>query len=299
MNTNTSHAADVSRAATALGRTVSSAEQVAGSVANLDLLLRLDDDGSVIMKVAPVDELRREVWVCRRLVGAGLPVPEVLAHDLDHDRPFLIMDVVPGAASDAASVATEAGRVMRTVHDVELDGFGLIDLDGERVRGRYASWAESLAAEAAGAGELVAAGLLDAEVAGRAVSVATGPLTRYDGAGVLLHRDLKVQHLFGLDGRLTSIIDWGDAAAGDPAYDLARLSMAGESIMAAFGAGYGRPAPSPDRLAAYRVALSLAAMIYELRAGGDWFDVYRGRLLDDLRRLDPLRSATSGPPAVG
>ena len=113
----------------------------------------------------------------------------------------------------------------------------------------------------------------------------------YSGPGVLLHNDLKPDHIFGRDhGRtfgLAAIIDWGDARVGDPAADLARLSMARPGVTAAFLDGYGGPIDTDlhDRLARYRLCWNVGALSYEHRAGGDWFEVYRARILDDITFL--------------
>jgi aminoglycoside phosphotransferase (APT) family kinase protein len=40
---------------------------------------------------------------------------------------------------------------------------------------------------------------------------------------VVAHADLGAEHILELDGTLTGIIDWSDAAITDPALDLARL----------------------------------------------------------------------------
>ena len=44
-------------------------------------------------------------------------------------------------------------------------------------------------------------------------------------APALLHRDLEAQHVLVLraSGRVTGVIDWGDASVGDPAFDFAGL----------------------------------------------------------------------------
>jgi aminoglycoside phosphotransferase (APT) family kinase protein len=114
----------------------------------------------------------------------------------------------------------------------------------------------------------------------------------YDGPAALLHHDLKEAHLFGVAGSgggrsLGAVIDWGDATVGDPAADLARLSMAGPAATAAFLEGYGLPLTDhlADRLARYRLVWNTRSLTCELRAGGDWFDAYRTGITDDLRRL--------------
>ena len=50
---------------------------------------------------------------------------------------------------------------------------------------------------------------------------------------MFIHGDLGAEHVFVDDGRITGVIDWGDAAIGDPDLDLGRLmrdfgSIAGE-----------------------------------------------------------------------
>lgn len=73
------------------------------------------------------------------------------------------------------------------------------------------------------------------------------------------------------------IIDWGDACAGDPRFDLGRMSMAGGTALRAFLSGYGLPvtAELSQAFTAYRLVWNLDALLYEYRAGGDWFDCYR------------------------
>lgn len=87
--------------------------------------------------------------------------------------------------------------------------------------------------------------------------------------------------------RLSGIIDWGDATVGDPLADLARLSMTGPDALTAFAAGYGVALTPAVRevLARYRVLWNVVALSYEYRAGGDWFDVYRQRIVDDVGLL--------------
>ena len=139
---------------------------------------------------------------------------------------------------------------------------------------------------------LVAAGVLDEPLADAARDlVSVEELLSYRGPGVLLHNDLKPAHLFGVsDGRrrhLSAIIDWGDASVGDPAADLARLSMSGPAVTTAFLEGYGVQINTElsERLARYRLLWNIGALSYEYRAGGDWFDAYRIRIRDETAQL--------------
>ncbi|MEV6113186.1 aminoglycoside phosphotransferase family protein [Streptomyces sp. NPDC052109] len=68
-------------------------------------------------------------------------------------------------------------------------------------------------------------------------------LTAQPGTAVLVHHDLKGEHLVvSADGRVRGVLDWTDAALGDPAEDIAGLVLAvgsGAAVRAATLAGYG------------------------------------------------------------
>lgn len=56
---------------------------------------------------------------------------------------------------------------------------------------------------------------------------------------VLTHRDLQAGHIF-IDGdRVTAVIDWGDAAIGDPLYDVAVLTVRHQAHLDDVVVGYG------------------------------------------------------------
>jgi aminoglycoside phosphotransferase (APT) family kinase protein len=79
---------------------------------------------------------------------------------------------------------------------------------------------------------------------------------------LVLHGDLHMRHvLVDADGRATGVIDWGDAAAGDPSVDLSigYASLAGEA-RAAFLDAYG-PVDGLTELRARVVAVSLGAAL--------------------------------------
>lgn len=83
------------------------------------------------------------------------------------------------------------------------------------------------------------------------------------------------------------MIDWGDACAGDPRLDLARMSMAGPTAFATFMSGYGIGlTPALNRsLACYRMVWHIDNLAFEHRAGGDWFDHYRAGIAAAVQEL--------------
>ena len=93
-----------------LGAAVTSVERVRGSVANQDFAVDLVDGARFVLKAGPAAEMAAEAWTCQRLIGLCVPVPEVIAVDLDPTKlglPFLIMTFVEGMPSaDAESLET-------------------------------------------------------------------------------------------------------------------------------------------------------------------------------------------------
>jgi aminoglycoside phosphotransferase (APT) family kinase protein len=282
--------------AAATGREPTTVRQVPGSIANVDFVADLAGASAVVLKTGPAAEIAAEAWVCRRLTARGFPVPTVVAADVHGGalgRPYLVLDVVEGAASEEPRVVHEAGGWCRRLHTDELPGWGpLVPDTDDSAHGRYDSPGRAVMAELAMVPDLIAAGVLD-----RSLADAATALVRVDAVlapaepGVLLHHDLKPAHLFGRsDGgpmRLSSVIDWGDAWIGDPLADIARLSMSGLVVTGAFLDGYGLELTDDvaDTLARHRLLWNLSALSYEFRAGGDWFDAYRDRVRDDVDRL--------------
>lgn len=271
-----------------------------GSVANQDFVIEYAEDARLLLKAGPETEIAAEAWACERLVTIGVPVPHVIASDLDSSKlglPFLIAAFVPGEPSSDVDVVREAGTWFRRVHEEQLTGWGPVSVSSKLagppdIGGRYPSWEDAIEADLAGLPELVAAGLLEEELANAARTlVSVHDLLDYDGPGVLLHNDLKPAHLFGVNDRghrrLSAIIDWGDASVGDPTAEIARLSMSGPAMAAAFLDGYGVPLTDElaDRLTRYRILWNVRALSYEYRAGGDWFDTYRSRIREDTAQL--------------
>lgn len=287
-------------AADVVGAEVTRVDRLQGSVANQDFVVNCADGARLVLKAGPSAEVAAEAWACRRLTALGVPVPGVIAVDLEATKlglPFLILTFIEGTPSGDADVARDAGEWFRHVHAEELSGWGPLVVAADHTgashgRGRHQSWRDAIVAALSGLPALVAAGVLDEPLADAARElVSVEDLLSYRGPGVLLHNDLKPAHLFGVsDGRrrhLSAIIDWGGASVGDPAAELARLSMSGPTVTSAFLEGYGVRIDTDlsERLARYRLLWNIGALDYEYRAGGDWFDAYRDRIRHDTAQL--------------
>lgn len=231
---------------------------MAGSVGNQDFLVALADGSGLVLKAGDTAELAGETWACRRARAVGVLAPQIVAFESRPvlPRSFLVMRRLDGGPSRDPDALREAGRQLRVAHSVELAGYGSLEVSGDGASGRRVSWSEVLAEKVSGVPQLMSASVLTEPLASRAVRFATDPeLVGFERPVVLLHGDLKEDHILASGSRLTGIIDWGDATAGDPLLDLARMSMAGPEVFGPFAKGYGfvRTDELDVRLAGYRI----------------------------------------------
>lgn len=141
-----------------------------------------------------------------RLLGEGQ-----LFDDVDAPWPYLITTRVSGVASWRAelsaeqrlSVAAELGRQVRRVHALRPSG---VATDADRPALNVAAAAEQSSLPP----HLIAQ--IDDYLA------RLGPFDR-----VFAHGDLTATHVFVENGRLTGIIDWGDAMVTDRHYEIIQL----------------------------------------------------------------------------
>ena len=106
-------------------------------------------------------------------------------------------------------------------------------------------------------------GAIDTVLAGSAL---TPPARR-----TLIHGDLGAEHVFVDAGRITGVIDWGDAVIGDPALDHGRLLR-----------DLGRTAGGGERARLYAVYTALEDLAFGLQTGGDNYRTNALAALDEL-----------------
>ena len=242
----------------------------------------------VFLKCADRLDLEREVAVIEAVRERGVPVPAVEAFDPAGDvagTPCVVLRDVGGEPLDGdAPEFGGAGAHLRAVHDVMLDGFGSVTV-GPGLRGEDATWSDTVERRTAGLAPIVTAGLVPADLATRAGAALDDHRERFDSveSARLLHGDFHPRHVYAVDGHITGIIDWGDATAGDPVFDLGRLVRAGirdRSVEGGFQLveivldGYGDAPWLRGDLAAklllYGVVFSLWSMHGEFESGAPW-----------------------------
>jgi aminoglycoside phosphotransferase (APT) family kinase protein len=230
--------------------------------------------GDVFLKVDG-DAAHADVEV-RAMAMVPVPTPAVLWRE----PPVLAIAAVPGRAlgvlgapSDASPAAwAAAGTALRRLHEAPLPpwpGPGLDDVAAEL--DRECAW-------------LLAHGVLPAEVVRHNREIAGAALRPWRPA--FIHGDLQITHVFVDGDEVTGIIDWSEAAPGDPMFDLAVLTLGHEERLDDLLAGYGDGADR-EVIRAWWSLRSLVASRWLIEHGFDpdapgcEFDVLRSRMRDD------------------
>lgn len=197
--------------------------------------------------------LAAEFELQRALRAAGLPVPEPLCLDDSRERfpdPVLLMEFVSGelATQTGPGAVEPMARFLRRLHSLDPEAFELPAREDPRA---------GALAHLPGA----SAALRDALEG-----------FRWTPARVVLHGDFWPGNVLMAAGRIAAVIDWEDAALGDPLSDLAcaRLDLScayGPEAADAFSQSYqGGRSVAPRALALWELYVAAAA----LPAMGSW-----------------------------
>ncbi|RNI17200.1 aminoglycoside phosphotransferase family protein [Flexivirga caeni] len=227
--------------------------------------------GDTFLKVDGDDErLRHEAEL---MAAAPVPTPRILWMR-DHVVAMSALDGAPlgrlgepMTASAAAWVAT--GTVIRILHEAPPP---------QRSAQQPAELTVALDDECAW---LVDNGLLPAELVMHNRRVADAALRPWTPA--FIHGDLQIAHVFIDDDQVTGILDWSEASAGDPLYDLAILTLGHPDRLDDLLVGYDSPVDR-DVIRGWWSARSLLAARWLIEHGFDpdspgcEFDVLRSAL---------------------
>ncbi|MEX0984748.1 MAG: phosphotransferase [Actinomycetota bacterium] len=228
------------------------------------------------VQVALLPELAREV-------PAPIPLPASVS--LEDDPPMMAYRRLPGAACDVAPGGIwpeRLGRFLYALHSVPPEFVGMRTVRPAVVRARQRDVCSALAAQV-----LPFLDGLDRADAERMLASYLDEDDLWIFAPCLTHGDLGPEHvLVGADGDLAGIIDWEEAAIGDPAWDFAwwlheMPDQAGRAL-----AAYGGP---PDRRFHDRARFTYALMPWHEVAFGleDAQPAFVRSGLDGVRRRLP------------
>lgn len=195
-----------------------------------DYVLRRKPPGQLLKSAHAVD---REFRVQRALAGTDVPVAKV--HLLCQDpsvigSDFYVMDMIEGrnfnlptlddlTPAERGAVTDDMGRVLATLHDVDLHAVGLADYGpkGDYLARQISRWTKQYrgaeTGKIAAMDQLIA--LLDAQ----------GPAD--DGQRTLVHGDFRIDNMmFAHDGTTcVALLDWELSTTGHPFADLASVLM--------------------------------------------------------------------------
>ncbi len=242
---------------------IDSVDPVQGFAGNQTFRLHAGSGATAYLKTGAA--IAAEAHAIELARAVDVPVPEILATSLD-EPPYLLLAEVAGTPSDDPEVLVQAVHALRRLHTMHQAD---------------ADWAGTLTPLIHDLGKLQ--GIVPDELADRLRATMPPFIAEVaDVPPVLLHGDLHARHLYAVDGKLTAILDWGDACYGDPRYDLARLTMTADpgTILTAYGRTHTEN--GEKALSRYRILWSLAALHAEHAAGGDWFDAHVRRIAAEL-----------------
>ena len=259
--------------------------------------LTLDGRDAVIRFGAHLEDFAKDE-VMGRHARAGLPIPPVLEIGEADDGYYAVSLRVPGEPIDdlggaaVQAVLPQLLHALAALQEVAIEGrqgFGLWRADGAAPD---ATWARYLLAVGEPSPRLpgwrerldrhaCAARAFDAGCA-RLAAMARG-IGEHPG---IVHADLLNRNVLVHGGRLSGVIDWGNALYGDPLYDVAWLQYwwpwypawravdLGAILSRHWLRHGGMPAQAEERLGCYRLHIGLQAIAYT---------AFRGRA-DDLAR---------------
>jgi aminoglycoside phosphotransferase (APT) family kinase protein len=219
-------------------------------------IVDLDDRAVVLKFSAPGRSVLAEARAYEAAAAHGIRVPEVLAVGADPE--VAAIEFLAGSSlwsderqgRENSCAWRRAGEELRSLHEIRVPGFGPLVPGTNDLTGASDEWCPFVRfAREAGIRRLVDSGVMDSRAGERLES-------RYDEAaaelnawtdGRLLHGDLEGGHILVADDQYQGIIDFDQAQAGDPRWDLARVTLwDGDGALDALLDGYGRDAVDRD-----------------------------------------------------
>ncbi len=242
-------------------------ERIGNGQSNLTFAVRDSGGGRWVLRRPPVGRLlasahdiEREYRILAALQGTGVPVPKVLGITVDHavtDAPLALTGFVDGIVVDDVSVAQRLTpeqrraigaalpRALATVHRVDLESAGLLDLAStdpyaaRQLKRWSTQWEKSKTHD-----------LPDIEVLAARLSRNIPEQTET----TLVHGDFHLSNMITApdDGRVVAVLDWELCTLGDPLADLGGLlafwPQHGESATPQFRASTLDGFPTRDEL---------------------------------------------------
>jgi aminoglycoside phosphotransferase (APT) family kinase protein len=244
-----------------------------------------NDHGTYPVEIVSLELLRKH----------GIPVATPLGHREKVkylDQPMVIQTALTGFPLDhlekpekLLALTEEAGKILRKIHKIKLEGFGKLEIRNGQLHGQSSSWKNSLLEyNPNGVGfndtaYLVDNGFISPDEAKKIERVFAQILEVDLPQAAFVHNDFHKYHLFTDGEQITGVIDMGAVSAGDPRFDLAKSHFyLSKEERAAFDQGYGELASDP-LVARYSLLVAGRKVIY--RHSKNFLD----RIPEAVRRL--------------
>lgn len=234
-----------------LGKSPKRVEPARGGLSN-DVLEVTHAEGEFVIRIGRVPEKLnayiKEQWAMKRAAEAGVPVPEVLEVGNEAiGRPYMVsrrVDGQPGFAHpDRLAILRQLGELAGRVHTVATTGFGAT-FDWSHNRLSHNPTMRDFLAREIEVDRRIATlkrhRMIDAKQASK-LATACRSLGARRRQSVLNHGDLRLKNVMVDDkGRVVALIDWDEAIAAVPAWDLSiALHDLDVEEKQAFADGYG------------------------------------------------------------
>lgn len=198
-----------------------------------------DEMQSLIVKQQSRESVQREATALQALQSSGLPVPQMIGTHHDETGSYLVQSQLAGesifAPDDITTHVQQWAQILAWIHRTPIDISSLPDVADECHR-RINETSATLDAT-----------MSEAQIRQMLASWDVVPRN----APALLHGDFWCGNLLWQGDALTGIIDWEDAALGDPLADVANsrrevLWFYGREAMQAFTDAYRQQMPHLD-----------------------------------------------------
>jgi|GEM_PF-4126209 len=275
-----------------LGLDISHVQRAGEGEVNRVYFAQGDDDRQLIIRLQDKspDIARRQQAVLDRCEEAGVPVPHTIAlktfrkEDMPdaRTRSIVVQDRLKGYSLDdrkhgARTEANfwKAGATIANLHNIPANGHGPItfsDQDNPSFTDKIKGFADTEHYKVVH--DVIKSFGISEEVLDFALSAAAQRAKLVDQhSGSLLHGDLKPEHIFIGAGKkgdyVSGIIDWDNAAAGDPMYDIVWMrtnSRVSDGELGALLSGYesvrGLGDDVVDRFQVLALDIALSSIAY-------------------------------------
>ena len=246
-----------------VGSSILKLEKIIKGEANEVYSVTISEGKEIILRIGHGSRFyfEREKWAIETCVQKGIPAPKVLhvGEILDGEKKLTycaeeklagipLDEIVAGISEDDRadkldSILQEAGKLLSEINSIEVKGWG--DLDKEGV-GKYSRGADVLQGDYVSKETILAIAekiSFDIRIIEEAFDLMAEDAKKLDGLiPRLLHNDFGPKHLLVSDNKITGVIDFENAEAGDPVKELARWDFfyKGKYSLETLLKGYGR-----------------------------------------------------------